>query len=106
MPGNHSDVMDLVCRHLSAQEVENCRIYFDTAVKETGDSVSLGLREEKMPFRGIRVFIDLMPNANWGHRAAYLLASEDFKQSVWRESQFPPFNGDPPAGWVLLTRAG
>jgi len=105
MGEDYTDVVDLVHRHLSPQDATNCRIYYDMAVREPGDGVGVGLREEKMPFRGIRVFIDLMPNANWGHRAAYMLASQDLKQSVWYEAQFPPFSGDPPQGWVVLEPA-
>jgi hypothetical protein len=95
-------LMELVRRNLSPQDTENFRVYYDTEVKNEGDPVRIGLREVPMPFRGVRVFVDLMPNANWGHRVAYLLASPDLKHCVRYEEQFPPFGADVPDEWRAL----
>ncbi len=93
----------LVRRNLSAQDAKDCRVYYDTEVKDAGQPVRVGLREVPMPFRGVCVFVDLMPNANWGHRVAYLLASQDLKHSKKYEDQFPPFGGDVPDHWRALS---
>lgn len=95
-------LMELVQRNLSPQDAKDCRVYYDTEIKDAGDPVRIGLREVHMPFRGVRVFVDLMPNANWGHRVAYLLANQDFTQCVRYEDQFPPFSGDVPDHWHAL----
>jgi hypothetical protein len=95
-------LMELVRRNLSPQEAKECRVYYDAETKDAGDRVRIGLREVPMPFRGVCVFVDLMPNANWGHRVAYLLVSKDLTQCVRYEDQFPPFSGDVPDHWRVL----
>jgi hypothetical protein len=104
MPDNHA-LKALVHRNISAEDVRDCRAYYDTEIKDAGVPVRVGLRAVPMPFRGIRVFVDLMPNANWGHRVAYLLASQDLMQSVRYDEQFPPFGGDVPDHWRAITLA-
>lgn len=96
-------LMELVRRNLGTQDAKDFRAYYDTEVKDAGDPVGIGPREVPMPFRGVRLFVDLMPDANWGHRAVYLLASQDLKHSVRYEVQFPPFSGDVPDQWRALT---
>jgi hypothetical protein len=93
----------LVHRNVPPKDVKDCRVFYDTAIKDAGDPVRIGLRELPMPFRGIRVFVDLMPNANWGHRVVYLLASPDLTRFVRYEDQFPPFSGDVPDHWRALS---
>jgi len=93
---------EFVRRHLAPQERTECRGYYDTAIKGTSDPVRIGLREVAMPFRGFLVFVDLMPNANWGHRVAYLLVGEDLGQCLRYNEQFPPFGADLPDHWRAL----
>jgi hypothetical protein len=95
-------LIDLVRGHLSSQDAKECRAFYDAEIKDAGDTVRIGLREVPMPFRGVRVFVDLMPNANWGHRVTYLLVSQDLTHCVQYEDQFPPFSGDPPDHWQAL----
>jgi hypothetical protein len=102
MPEDEPALAELVRRQLSPQERTHRRAYYDTAIKGAGDSVRIGLREVAMPFRGFLVFVDLMPNANWGHRVAYLLVSEDLGQCLRYNEQFPPFGADVPAHWRAL----
>jgi hypothetical protein len=99
-------LMELVQRNLSPQEAKDCRVYYDTEIKDAGKPVRIGLREMPMPFRGVRVFVDLMPNANWGHRVAYLFVSQDLMHCVRYEDQFPPFSSDVPAHWRALPLTG
>jgi hypothetical protein len=101
MPENDRTVTELV-RHLSPQEASDCRVYVDTNIKDAGDPVRIGQREVAMPFRGFVVFVDLMPNANWGHRVAYLLTSEDLTQCERYNEQFPPFGADVGDPWRVL----
>jgi hypothetical protein len=103
MPNDPSAVLELVHRNLSVGDPKNYRVYYDTEVKDAGQSVRVGLRDVPMPFRGFRVFLDLVPNANWGHQVAYLLASEDLTKCIRYNDQFPPFGGDAPANWRPLT---
>ena len=93
---------EFVQRNLSPQDAKDCRVYCDTEIKDAGTPVRIGLREVSMPFRGVRVFVDLMPNANWGHRVAYLLASQDLTHCVRYDEQFPPFSGDVPDHWQTV----
>jgi hypothetical protein len=102
MPADVSAVMDLVHRNLSTSDPQGYRVYYDTQIKDVGELVRVGLREVPMPFRGFRVFVDLVPNANWGHRVAYLLASENMTQCVRYDEQFPPFSGDVPVNWCTM----
>jgi hypothetical protein len=99
MPEDNRVLTQLVRHHLSPQEASDCQVYYDTNIKRAGDPVRIGLREVAMPFRGFVVFVDLMPNANWGHRVAYFLASEDLTQCVRYNEQFPPFGADVPDQW-------
>jgi hypothetical protein len=102
MPKNDHVLTALVQRNISPEDAKDCRVYYDTEIKEAGEPVRIGLREVPMPFRGMRVFVDLMPNANWGHRVAYLLASQDLTRCVRYDEQFPPFSGDVPDHWRPL----
>jgi hypothetical protein len=102
MPQNDRALAELVRCHLSAQERTEGRAYHDTGIKGAGDPVRIGLREVAMPFRGFVVFVDLMPNANWGHRVAYFLVSEDLGKCLRFDEQFPPFGAEVPDHWRAL----
>jgi hypothetical protein len=96
-------VMEMVRRHLSPQDGNDYRVYYDKEIKNSGEPVRIGLREVPMPCRGMRVFVDLMPGANWGHRVAYLLVSEDLAHCIRYDEQFPPFGADVPDEWRSVT---
>jgi hypothetical protein len=102
MPYDDTALAAVVYRHIPAVDVKVCRVYYDAEIKDMGDLVRVGLHEVRMPFRGIQVFVDLMPNANWGHHVTYLLVSDDLTQCVPYQEQFPPFSGDVPDRWREL----
>lgn len=93
------ELQKAVRRSLSADEVAHCQAFWDTLVKNEGDTVRVGLRKVPMPFDGTFVFVDMMPGANWGHSVAYLLMNRDFSKCVRHDGQFPPFSGDLPDHW-------
>ncbi len=103
MQADLTNVLRLVHRYLNPAELRDSRVYFDTELKNAGEPVRVGLREISMPYRGLRVFVDLMPNANWGHHVVYLLATEDLNSCVRYDEQFPPFGSTPPQNWHAMS---
>jgi hypothetical protein len=75
---------------------KRCVVHWDGALRATGEQVPGVPLDWPMPFTGHFVFVDLAPEANWGHPALYLAVSPDGGrvESVARE--FPPFAGDYP----------
>lgn len=95
-------IRELVFGELSDIERQGCLVYLDTRLREPGEKVGIGLSEMDMPFLGYRVFVDLMPGANWGHRCAYFLVSTESGKFVRIENEFPPFSGDVPEEFEVL----
>jgi len=48
-------LMKLLHRNLSPQKVMDCRVYYDTEIKNEGDLLCLGLHEVPVPFCGASV---------------------------------------------------
>ncbi len=100
------EILNLVLRELSAKQTRECSVYLDSRMKEPGDEVRVGLKTMDMPFLGFLVFVDLMPMANWGHPVVYLLIKSDGTDLVRVDDQFPPFEGDSPEHFQVLSRSG
>lgn len=77
-------------------------IHWDTKPRAHGDPVLVGRSEQLMPFDGYYVFIDLQPEANWGHAARCLLISSDGIEVRTRDVQFPPHLGFYPDSYSTL----
>ncbi len=81
-----------------------CReVRWDTALRPAGATVPDGPGERTMPFDGYFVFVDLMPEANWGHPALYLLVTSDGRRVEVAHREFPPYADDYPASFRKLT---
>jgi hypothetical protein len=94
-------VLSIVLRGLTSQEKLKCRVILDTIPKTRGESVQVGRREMRMPNDGYFVFVDLIPDANWGHAVAYFLIDSETGAFERIDDQFPPFSGDPPDEFVV-----
>ena len=57
-----------------------------------------------MPFDGYFVFVDLKPEANWGHPTLYLMVSDDGAQVDVARAEFPPYASAYPPTFHKLTR--
>ena len=80
-----------------------CLIHWDTTLKKRGDAISLGQRQLFMPFDGYFVFIDLVPQANWGHPARCLLVRADCQEVQHLDVSFPPHIGTYPDSFRTLS---
>lgn len=93
---SENDIIAIARQHVAADRRANCVIHWATTPKRTGDPVLVGRNEQPMPFDGYFVFIDLMPQANWGHPARCLLIRSDGAQVQATDVQFPPHLGSYP----------
>ena len=55
------------------------------------------------PSRGTFVFVDLNPEANWGHPTLYVFVSLDGEQVQVVRREFPPYSGAYPASFRTFT---
>ena len=84
------------------QYLSDAVVYFDTQLKQDGDSIPVPKETLSMPFAGYFVFVDLQPAANWSHPALGIFVSEDFTKADTVELRFPPFLGECPEQYRKL----
>lgn len=90
------EIFVLARTQLGAQWRDDARVLLERSLKPAGECIALGPHTLTMPFTGYMVFIDLIPEANWGHPAAVLCLSEDGAHTQLTPCRFPPFFGDMP----------
>lgn len=72
----------------SAEEVT---VYFDERALATGDIINTGAKSIIVGQTSHMIFIDLVPQANWGHPCLYILMGVDGKGLVREDGTMPPF---------------
>ena len=98
-----ADITAIVRRHLDKAQVTPCEVRWDTALRGEGEIVQAGPAEQPMPFEGHLVFVDLQPEANWGHPVLYLFVTPDGRRVEVAQGQFPPYFEGYPASFRTLT---
>lgn len=102
---SENDMLSIIRQHVEAARQADCLIHWDTRPRTAGEPVVLGRKGQSMPFDGYFVFIDLLPQANWGHPARCLLIRLDGGEVQSHEVEFPPHVGDYPPSYRTLRLA-
>ena len=102
---SEADILAISRQHVEAPRQADCQIHWDTRPRAAAEPVVLGRNEQPMPFDGYFVFIDLLPQANWGHPARCLLIRSDGGEVQSHDVEFPPHFGDYPPSFRTLRLA-
>ena len=81
----------LVRSRLNDREAETAIVRWDSEPRRAGEPLRLGPNRFDMPFDGHFVFVDLLPQANWGHPARVLLIDGEGDRVESFDVRFPPF---------------
>jgi hypothetical protein len=85
------EVAQKALEQLSADERKGAAVYLDQRELAPGSTFGVDGREIPIRERSAMVFVDRVPQANWGHSSRYLLIGLDGGQVESVEAQFPPF---------------
>ena len=102
---SRDELVRIVLGALSPAERSNCVVMLDSRLRRRGEVLRLGARQLTLPADSFDVFVDLMPQANWGHAAAHVLI--DANSGLYRreEVSFPPEDVDTPELFVEIFRS-
>mgnify|MGYP006335658803 CR=1 FL=1 len=95
-------IVAIARRHVEQNAWTQSVVRWDRTLRSAGDLVRVDRSQRSMPFAGYLVFIDLVPQANWGHPARSLLISADGAQVQAFDVQFPPYLDDYPEAYLTL----
>ena len=70
---------------------EQVTVYFDEQTLAIGGIVETGTKSVKVGETSHLIFIDLVPQANWGHPCRYILMGVDGKELAREDGTMPPF---------------
>lgn len=98
----NDQILTIVSKYLSEEQKQGAIIYLNKKIFKAKTEIRIGTIYREMPFCGYRVFIDLVPKANWGHPTLYLLIDEKIQQVEIIENEFPPWEELPIDEFVLL----
>lgn len=98
-----AEILAIVKKQIGDAGAACVEVRWDTSMRSAGDSVPAGPAVEKVPFDGYFVFVDLLPEANWGHPALYLFVAPGGQRVEAARGQFPPYADDYPPSFHKLT---
>ena len=104
-PGNN-EILELVRRLLTPEQIERSIIYWHKIVRSDGTPIKAGPQIFLMPYKGTVVFVDLAPTYNWAHPCLYIFIDSTAKKTQLMKASFPPFFGTPDENYVILLRFG
>jgi hypothetical protein len=99
---SRKEIAERVLSTLSNGERDKSVIYLDTKELPAGSTIEIAEREVRLPWQGVLAFIDLEPQANWGHACRYLLFDRASGEMLSFEAQFPPYLRGPSETLTLL----
>ena len=70
---------------------EQVTVYLDERPLMTGEVIETGAKPVKAGEASHLIFIDLVPQANWGHPCLYILIGADGKELARQDGTMPPF---------------
>ncbi len=99
------EVVQRALKELSESERRNGAVYLDERELASGSTLKIDGEEIPVRRRTAVVFVDRVPQANWGHDCRYLLVDLESGEVRSIAAQFPPFlRGVPPT--LRLIRKG
>lgn len=84
-------IIDIVYGSLEADRLEKAIVYLDRNLQRTPERLSVGDVVIDVPWDGHIVFVDLEPEANWGHSCCYLAIRLEGDDVIEFAAQMPPF---------------
>ena len=84
------DMLELLRRVLTPEQIERSIIYWDRTTLAAGARITAGMATIAMPFAGTMVFVDLAPRANWAHPCLYVLVDYETLATQVVPGSFPP----------------
>ena len=85
-----SEILELVRRALTPDQIERSLVYWYKRVLKEGEAIKIGPQISGMPFDGMIVFVDLAPRVNWAHPCLYLLVDIKTLNIKVIEASLPP----------------
>jgi hypothetical protein len=76
---------------LTQSEKDSSIVYLDSKEMKAGASVEVDRKKIEVPWDAFMAFVDLEPQANWGHKCRYLLVNGCTGEVKSFEASFPPF---------------
>lgn len=71
--------------------LSNAIVYLSREIAHAGARVHAGDVLIDIPWEARIVFVDLEPQANWGHRCAYIILQCEGNGCIRKDAQMPPF---------------
>jgi hypothetical protein len=102
----NNEILELVRRILTPEQIERSIIYWDKRVLPDGTPIKAGPQTFLMPYNGTVVFVDLSPTYNWAHPCLYIFIDSTAKKTHLMKASLPPFFGTPDEYYVILLRFG
>jgi hypothetical protein len=99
------ELVHIVLGALSLAERSNCVMMLDSRLHRRGEVIRLGARQLTLSADSFDVFVDLMPQANWGHSAAHVLIEANSGLCRREAVSFPPEDVDTPERFVEIFRS-
>ncbi len=103
---DNSEILELVCRTLTPEQIERSLIYWYKRVLKEGEPIKISPQISAMPFDGMIVFVDLAPRANWAHPCLYVLVDIKTLNTKVIEASLPPAIDSSDENYVVLLRYG
>ncbi len=100
---NEQRILEIVNKNLKDSEKAKAIIYWNKDMLSAGQTVKMGRKKVQMPFNGYMIYVDLEPQANWGHPVLYLLINpeKDVDHQVIK-GEFPPFTDSKPKNFKIV----
>ena len=91
MTGSDQNILARVRGILGDEILLNAIVYVSHETVHAGTQVHLGDALIDIPWEAWVVFADLEPQANWGHRCAYIVLQHEGNEFMQKNAQMPPF---------------
>ncbi len=76
---------------LTPEERKSSAVYLDEAEVKAGSTVEIDRKLVQVRFDTVVVFVDMEPQANWGHACRYLLVDRESGATESISASYPPF---------------
>ena len=103
---SNNEIMELVRRTLTPEQIERSLVYWYKKVFQKGEPIQVGPQAITMPFEGTIVFVDLAPRANWAHPCLYVLVDKEALTAKVIKASLPPNIDQSDESYVVILRFG